>query len=57
MIASTLGRVEIASFLIDLGQIIDEQSNNGESALARACYFNRLEIVKLLIKRGASLEI
>lgn len=56
MVASTLGRLEIAEYLLDQGQKIDDKSQNGETALSRACYYNRLEMVKLLISRGASME-
>lgn len=56
MVAATLGRLEIAEFLIDQGQNIDDKSKNGETALSRACYYNRLEMVRLLLKRGASIE-
>jgi ankyrin repeat protein len=52
-----MGRRDICEYLLDQGSPIDETSKNGETALSRACYYNRHECVNFLLQRGANTEV
>lgn len=57
LMAVEKGFLDIVKFLIeDVKVDINYITRGGETALHRACYRNRPQIVKYLIKRGANLE-
>ena len=47
----------VASFLIDGGSSVDEQNENGFTALHFAVINNNADLVKLYLQRGASINI
>ena len=55
MFAADKGHLAVASYLIDQGARINQQSlGHGEwNALMRACYSGRRDMVRLLLERGA----
>ena len=46
----------IINFLLDLGANINSQDQNGVTPLMRATFDDRLELVKLLVSRGAEVD-
>mmetsp|Transcript_15491 Transcript_15491/g.19818 ORF Transcript_15491/g.19818 Transcript_15491/m.19818 type:complete len:555 (-) Transcript_15491:30-1694(-) len=54
MQASTQGRAMIARVLLDGGAQIDAQGSTGCSALSLGCYYGHVDVVKLLLDRGAN---
>jgi ankyrin repeat protein len=50
------GNWEFVNEFIDHGAKVNAQDNNSKTALERACSANRLEIVRLLIDRGANVR-
>ena len=57
--AASQGHADIASFLLSFGADPNMKTNinfDYEMPLHRACYFNRIEIVKLLIDHNADIE-
>jgi len=56
-IAVSIENFEAIKFLVEeMGQDVNETSKNGETSLIRACYYNKLEIIKYLLSRGVDLE-
>jgi ankyrin repeat protein len=51
--ASMLGKVEVATFLLDHGAHMDAGRVTGATALLKAVEYNRPEVVHLLLTRGA----
>jgi len=55
--AAELGNVEIVSFMLDHGAMVDlRNGESGRTALAEASWNNDIEIVKLLLEKGASVD-
>ena len=47
-------QLDVAKFLVEEAKVdINEKLKSGETALFRACYFNRVEIVQYLLEKGA----
>lgn len=65
--AANEGHLDIVEWLIQIKANVNDLSNvslsksykfqQGESALLRAIYFNKLDVVKYLIKQGADMEV
>lgn len=50
--------LDAVRFLVEQkGMDVNEVAANKETALIRACHFNRLEIIRYLLGRGADLEM
>ncbi|CDW81355.1 ankyrin repeat [Stylonychia lemnae] len=56
MFAASEGHLDIIKYLVEEGANVNERSNNGETPLIRACYFNRLDIAQYLISAKANIE-
>ena len=55
--AARLGRVETARHLLEQGADKDKANNYGQTPLHWAAYFNHLEVVLLLMRRGAHVTV
>ena len=50
--------LDAVKFLVEQkGMDVNEVGANRETALIRACHFNKLEIIRYLLDRGADLEM
>ena len=49
----SLGRTDVVQFLINSGANLDKANNNGKTPLHRAAEKDNLEVVHLLIEKGA----
>lgn len=57
MIAAKNGNKEIAKYLLKKNEkTVDQKDSNGVTSLQYAAKYNQLEIVKMLIKKGANTE-
>ena len=55
--AVEIGDIDIIKFLVEEVEVdINQITPGGESALHRACYRKRIEILKYLISKGADIE-
>jgi len=57
ILASLLGKTEIAQALIDAGADVNQTNNEGSTALHTAAFFCRPDIVKALLAAGADTSI
>jgi hypothetical protein len=57
MTAATFDQTEIALALIEAGADLDQQNNDGSTALLTAAFFCRTEIVEALLAAGADRSI
>ena len=55
--ASLFGKTEMAKLLIEAGDDVNFQNNDGSTALHTASFFCRPEIVKMLLNKGADKTI
>lgn len=53
-IASAFGKVDVVEYMLDMGADIDDESENGETALNWAAAHGFFDIVKLLVHKGAN---
>ena len=49
--------LEVAKLLIDKGSAIEHQDQQGATALLYACLNSNVEVVKLLLERGANQHV
>jgi len=54
--ATTYGRVDIASFLLSKGAVLEARNSSGRTALSLAALWDQPEICSLLLSRGADLH-
>eukprot|EP00347_Sterkiella_histriomuscorum_P020393 403337975 len=54
--AATEGHYDMVKYLVEQGANVNEESQNGETPLLRACYFNRPDVVKYLLQNKANIE-
>jgi len=53
MVASFPGRISVCKYLIGMNADVNVQNKIGNTALHRACFYNEIDVVKILLSNGA----
>jgi len=56
-VAAHCGHVKVAKLLLDYKADVNSRALNGFAPLHIACKKNRIQVVELLLKHGASIEV